>query len=131
MTRTHTHPFLLRWAVSLVVLSLLAALLPAQHAVADHTPMPAAVALVGPLQSELGCPGDWQPECAATRLAPVPGSPEVFRATFKVPAGSSSTRSRSTKPGTRTTARAALRVAPTSARSPGARSHSPTTTPPT
>jgi pullulanase-type alpha-1,6-glucosidase len=45
------------------------------------------VALVGSLQSELGCPGDWQPECPQTRLAPVPGSPGLFRATFEVPAG--------------------------------------------
>ena len=44
--------------------------------------------LVGSLQSELGCPGDWQPECAATHLQPVAGQPELFRATFTVPAGS-------------------------------------------
>ena len=49
--------------------------------------MPSAVALVGSLQSELGCPGDWQPECPQTRLQPVAGSPGVFRATFDVPAG--------------------------------------------
>src|SRR4051812_9374659 len=54
---------------------------------ADHTPTPGTVALVGSLQSELGCPGDWQPECPATRLAPVAGSPGLFRATFDVPAG--------------------------------------------
>jgi pullulanase-type alpha-1,6-glucosidase len=54
---------------------------------ADHTPVPGVVALVGSLQSELGCPGDWQPECAQTRLQPVDGSPGVFRATFDVPAG--------------------------------------------
>ena len=59
----------------------------APTAAADHTPVPGTVALVGSLQSELGCPGDWQPECAATRLAPVAGSPGVFRATFDVPAG--------------------------------------------
>ena len=29
---------------------------------------PAAVTIAGSLQSELGCPGDWQPECAATQL---------------------------------------------------------------
>jgi pullulanase-type alpha-1,6-glucosidase len=49
---------------------------------------PGTVALVGSLQSELGCPGDWQPECPQTRLQPVAGSPGVFRATFDVPAGS-------------------------------------------
>ena len=88
MTRTQTHPFRLHWAVGLVVLALLAVLLPAQRAAADHTPTPSAVTLVGSLQSELGCPGDWQPECAATHLEPVAGQPEVFRATFTVPAGS-------------------------------------------
>jgi len=54
---------------------------------ADHTAAPAVVTLVGSLQSELGCPGDWQPDCAATRLAPVAGSPGLFRATFDLPAG--------------------------------------------
>ncbi len=43
------------------------------------------VALVGSLQDELGCPGDWQPECAATELAPVGGG--KFQAQFTVPAG--------------------------------------------
>ena len=43
--------------------------------------------LVGSLQSELGCPGDWQPECDATHLQPVAGEPGVFRGTFTVPAG--------------------------------------------
>src|SRR5919108_230378 len=54
---------------------------------ADHTPVPGVVALVGSLQSELGCPGDWQPECVQTRLPPVDGSPGMFRGTFDVPAG--------------------------------------------
>jgi pullulanase-type alpha-1,6-glucosidase len=54
---------------------------------AGHPPVPGTVALVGSLQSELGCPGDWQPECSQTRLQPVAGSPGRFRATFDVPAG--------------------------------------------
>ncbi|MCK5429197.1 MAG: hypothetical protein KAI94_06985, partial [Anaerolineales bacterium] len=29
---------------------------------------PISVTLVGDLQDELGCPGDWQPECADTHL---------------------------------------------------------------
>ena len=62
-------------------------LLAGAPAAADHTPVPGTVALVGSLQSELGCPGDWQPECPSTRLEPVAGSPGVFRATFDVPAG--------------------------------------------
>ena len=59
----------------------------AAPAQADHTAVPGVVALVGSLQSELGCPGDWQPECVQTRLQPVAGSPGVFRGTFAVPAG--------------------------------------------
>src|SRR3954452_10791338 len=49
---------------------------------------PTAVKLVGSLQSELGCPGDWQPEGAQTHLEPVAGSPGVWRKTFDLPAGS-------------------------------------------
>ncbi|MFB8146507.1 pullulanase-type alpha-1,6-glucosidase [Microbacterium sp. NPDC056003] len=44
-------------------------------------------ALVGSLQSELGCPGDWQPECAATELA-LTDTAGVYAAEFEVPAGS-------------------------------------------
>jgi pullulanase-type alpha-1,6-glucosidase len=75
----------MRSAVLVVVLGVLVAF--AAPARAHHTPMPEVVALVGSLQSELGCPGDWQPECMQTRLAPVDGSPGVFRGTFDVPAG--------------------------------------------
>jgi pullulanase-type alpha-1,6-glucosidase len=71
-------------AAACVAMSL-AVVAPAQ---AHHTPVPGTVTLVGSLQSELGCPGDWQPECAQTALQPVAGSPGVFRATFDVPAGS-------------------------------------------
>jgi len=46
----------------------------------------ATVALVGSLQSELGCPGDWQPDCAATELQPT-GTAGRYAAEFLVPAG--------------------------------------------
>ena len=72
---------------ALAGLAVLTAMLPAAPAAADHTPVPQAVTLVGSLQEELGCPGDWQPECAATHLQPVDGQPGVFRGTFDVPAG--------------------------------------------
>ncbi len=74
----------MRSAVLVVLVGVLALAAPAQ---AHHTPVPGVVALVGSLQSELGCPGDWQPECVQTRLQPVAGSPGVFRGTFDVPAG--------------------------------------------
>src|SRR6478609_2017950 len=81
---TRIHRF---GAVALVALALLLSLLPTQRAFADHTPIPSSVTLVGSLQSELGCPGDWQPECADTHLTAVPGQPEVSRASFTVPVG--------------------------------------------
>lgn len=43
-------------------------------------------ALVGSLQSELGCPGDWQPDCTATELQPT-GAENLYAAEFEVPAG--------------------------------------------
>lgn len=45
-----------------------------------------SVALVGDLQSELGCPGDWQPDCAATELVAT-GEEGVFAAEFTIPEG--------------------------------------------
>ena len=39
------------------------------------------------LQNELGCPGDWQPECAATELAPT-DTAGVYAAEFERAAGS-------------------------------------------
>ena len=73
--------------VGLTVAAVAAMTLPGQQAAADHTPLPDTLTLVGSLQSELGCPGDWQPECDATHLQPVAGEPGVFRGTFTVPAG--------------------------------------------
>jgi glycosidase len=58
--------------------------------VATAAPASAAtdsVALVGSLQSEIGCPADWQPDCAASELDRVGGS-SVYRATFDLPGGS-------------------------------------------
>ncbi|WP_454041192.1 pullulanase-type alpha-1,6-glucosidase [Cellulosimicrobium sp. Marseille-Q8652] len=57
------------------------AALAAPAAGADRT-----AALVGDLQSELGCAADWDPACAATDLAPT-GDPGVWSAEFDVPAG--------------------------------------------
>ncbi len=53
---------------------------------ADHTPDPASVTIAGDLQSELGCSGDWQPECAATHLTYDPDD-DVWQGVFGVPAG--------------------------------------------
>ncbi len=54
---------------------------------AGHTPDPESVAVAGSLQSELGCPGDWQPECADTDLT-FDAEDGVWQGTFDLPAGS-------------------------------------------
>jgi hypothetical protein len=48
---------------------------------------PASVTAAGSFQSELGCPADWQPECALTHLA-YDAVDEVWQASFALPAGS-------------------------------------------
>jgi pullulanase-type alpha-1,6-glucosidase len=57
----------------------------ANVAAADHTPEPTSVTLAGSLQSELGCSGDWQPDCSTTGLVKVADG--FWRATYQVPAG--------------------------------------------
>lgn len=44
------------------------------------------VTVAGSLQSEAGCPGDWQPDCAATHLVLDP-SDGIWRRTFDLPEG--------------------------------------------
>ena len=53
---------------------------------ANHTEEPASVTLAGSLQSELGCPGDWQPDCAETHLT-YDAEDDVWQRIFNVPAG--------------------------------------------
>ena len=55
-------------------------------AVAQDTPPPATVTIPGSLQSELGCPGDWMPDCAITHLA-YDAADDVWQQAFDVPAG--------------------------------------------
>jgi glycosidase/chitodextrinase len=53
---------------------------------ANHTATPASVTIAGDLQSELGCPGDWQPDCGASQL-PFDSNDQAWEGTFAVPAG--------------------------------------------
>lgn len=71
----------------LIIFSLVLTALPSSAVTAAHTPDPTAVTIAGSLQSELGCPGDWQPECAATHLTYDAGD-DVWQANFDLPAGS-------------------------------------------
>ena len=47
---------------------------------------PSTVTIAGSFQSELGCPGDWQPECPLTQLTLDPDD-GVWQASFTLPAG--------------------------------------------
>src|SRR5262245_50944601 len=57
-------------------------LLPAATA---QTPNPTSVTIAGSLQSEAGCPSDWDPACAATHLTYDAGD-DVWQRTFDLPA---------------------------------------------
>jgi glycosidase len=71
-------------AVAALVVVTMLLLIPAA---AGNTPNPSSVTVAGSLQSELGCPGDWQPDCAATHLA-YDANDDVWQGTWTVPAGS-------------------------------------------
>jgi glycosidase len=83
----------LRVATILAVLALVAGILPAPTPLAALAPPaaraadPATVTLVGNLQSELGCAGDWDPGCTATQLT-YDATDGVWQGGFTVPAGS-------------------------------------------
>ncbi|MCU0511489.1 MAG: pullulanase-type alpha-1,6-glucosidase [Anaerolineae bacterium] len=53
----------------------------------DGLPVPTLVTIPGTLQSVLGCPGDWQPECEATALT-YDAAADLWTGTFALPAGS-------------------------------------------
>src|SRR5439155_1150703 len=56
-------------------------------ALTSHTPAPTSVTIAGSLQSEIGCPGDWQADCAASHLA-FDADDDVWQGSFALPAGS-------------------------------------------
>jgi glucan 1,4-alpha-glucosidase len=62
-------------------------LLPLPAATASDTPDPSSVTIAGSLQSEFGCPADWDPACAAAHLA-YDGGDGVWQGAFSLPAGS-------------------------------------------
>jgi glycosidase len=76
---------LLVTTVSLV--TILAGAVGPMPVLAEHTSAPTSVTLVGSLQSELGCGGDWDPGCSAAYLTYDAGD-DVWQGTFSIPAGS-------------------------------------------
>ena len=75
----------MRWPTP--VLCAVVAATPFSASLASQTPNPASVTIAGSLQSELGCSGDWQPDCASTHLAFDPDD-DVWQGSFDVPVGS-------------------------------------------
>jgi len=55
-------------------------------AAASHTPEPTSAFVQSSFQDELGCPGDWTPDCSTTELSYDPDD-DVWQETFTVPAG--------------------------------------------
>ncbi len=74
-----------RWRLVVLSVLLLIAVVPA-IATADHTTDPTTVTIAGSLQEELGCAGDWQPDCATTHLT-YDADDDVWQGTFTIPAG--------------------------------------------
>jgi len=51
-----------RWIFTgISLIALLSQIVTPTPVLADHTPDPVNVTIAGSLQSELGCPGDWEP----------------------------------------------------------------------
>ncbi len=85
-----TESIRMRLRTALVAVVLVASLLPvAATSAAD----PLSVTIAGSLQSEAGCPADWDPACATTHLA-YDANDDVWQAAFTLPAASWATSTR-------------------------------------
>lgn len=72
--------------LALVLSGAVASVTPAVASVTPAVATDRTFAVVGDLQSELGCPGDWQPDCAQSELEPT-ATPGLYASEFDVPAG--------------------------------------------
>ena len=84
------HPPSLRWISTISLFALLCATLALRTpsvALASDTPAPTTVTLVGSLQSEAGCSGDWDPLCVASHLT-YDAADDVWQGSFALPEGS-------------------------------------------
>ncbi len=73
-------------AAALLAAALTASTTPSGSPAVAQPAQPTSVTLAGSFQSELGCPGDWLPECATPRLTYEAGD-DVWSGTFAMPAG--------------------------------------------
>ncbi len=84
---TKSSNFIRSLATAISLVTMLVGVVGPMPVLASHTPNPTSVTIAGDLQSELGCSGDWQPDCANTHLT-YDASDDVWQGTFSVPAGS-------------------------------------------
>jgi Ca2+-binding RTX toxin-like protein len=80
-----SRPRVLRHAATLLPLALLLFFLATPTRVLA-TAQPISVTVAGDFQSELGCAGDWQPDCTATQLT-YDANDDVWQGTWTMPAG--------------------------------------------
>ena len=85
MYRPRNHRWFTLLALAGVLISALALPLRTPSALAN-TPNPTSVTIAGSLQSEAGCSGEWQPDCAVTHLTYDAGD-DVWQGSFTLPAG--------------------------------------------
>lgn len=84
MFRTKQYVFLVVLAAFLLLLAASAAPIPAN---ASPTSNPNYVSVPGSFNSELGCAGDWMPDCANVQLG-YDSNDDVWQASYTIPAGS-------------------------------------------
>ncbi len=87
MTFSRSRELLRAPGRAIALLALLAGLAQPAPSPASDTPDPTSVTVAGSLQDELGCPGDWQADCAATHLV-FDSEDRVWQGVFTLPAGS-------------------------------------------
>ncbi|MEW5991824.1 MAG: alpha-amylase family glycosyl hydrolase [Chloroflexota bacterium] len=73
-------------SIVLFTASLLPATVSPPPVLASHTANPTTVALVGSLQTEVGCGGDWDPACVQSRLT-YDATDDAWQRTFPLPDG--------------------------------------------
>jgi hypothetical protein len=82
MHRSITLPLVHALTALSLIASSVGAVLLSRAVMAVQSAAPTSVTLAGDLQSALGCPDNWQPECAATHLTD--RSNGVWRGQFNV-----------------------------------------------
>jgi len=87
MHKKMAHLLFSIFTITLLFLSFSLTAVQAEARLNKHTPNSTTVTIAGSLQSELGCPGDWDPACPVTHLA-YDANDDVWQGSWTLPAGS-------------------------------------------